>query len=190
MNKLTIPAILVATVMVAGAFAFMPVQQASTVHTSGTITIADGAITAAKIATDAIDADALKTDAVTEIQTGLSGVIVLTISDADPTEGTDVYTIDCDSNYSVDISIFNPDDGTTADESFTIAVGGTDVTDAIDPTTSGDAYFTEATATALAAEDVTITLGGTANGDDGTLEIDVLVFTADASATCTLIETI
>ena len=34
MNKLTIPAILVATVMVAGAFAFMPVQQASTVHTT------------------------------------------------------------------------------------------------------------------------------------------------------------
>ena len=34
MNKLTIPAILVATVMIAGAFAFMPVQQASTVHTT------------------------------------------------------------------------------------------------------------------------------------------------------------
>jgi len=34
MNKLTIPAILVATVMVAGIFAFMPVEQASTVHTT------------------------------------------------------------------------------------------------------------------------------------------------------------
>jgi len=34
MNKLTIPVILVATVMVAGIFAFMPVQQASTVHTT------------------------------------------------------------------------------------------------------------------------------------------------------------
>jgi len=32
MNKFAIPAILVATVMVAGMFAFMPVQQASTVH--------------------------------------------------------------------------------------------------------------------------------------------------------------
>ena len=40
MNKLTIPAILVATVMIAGIFAFMPVQQASTVHTSGTVTLA------------------------------------------------------------------------------------------------------------------------------------------------------
>jgi len=34
MNKLTIPTILVATVMVAGAFAFMPVEQATTVHTT------------------------------------------------------------------------------------------------------------------------------------------------------------
>ena len=34
MNKLTIPTILVATVLVAGIFAFMPVQQASTVHTT------------------------------------------------------------------------------------------------------------------------------------------------------------
>ena len=34
MNKLTIPVILVATVMIAGAFAFMPVEQASTVHTT------------------------------------------------------------------------------------------------------------------------------------------------------------
>ena len=34
MNKLTIPAILAATVLVAGIFAFMPVQQASTVHTT------------------------------------------------------------------------------------------------------------------------------------------------------------
>ena len=33
MNKLAIPAILTATIMVAGMFAFMPVQQANTVHT-------------------------------------------------------------------------------------------------------------------------------------------------------------
>ena len=34
MNKLVIPTILLATVMVAGMFAFMPVEQASTVHVS------------------------------------------------------------------------------------------------------------------------------------------------------------
>ena len=34
MNKFTIPAILVVTVLVAGVFAFMPVEKASTVHTT------------------------------------------------------------------------------------------------------------------------------------------------------------
>ena len=36
MNKITIPALLLGVVMIAGAFAFMPVQEASTVHTSAT----------------------------------------------------------------------------------------------------------------------------------------------------------
>ena len=40
MNKTLMPALLVATIMVAGAFAFAPVEQASTVHLSGT-TVAD-----------------------------------------------------------------------------------------------------------------------------------------------------
>jgi len=54
MNKFAIPAILVATVMVAGIFAFMPVQQASTVHTSGTITtVNDADIAAILVDTDA-----------------------------------------------------------------------------------------------------------------------------------------
>ena len=39
MNKLTIPAILVATVMVAGIFAFMPIEKASTVHDTVTTDI-------------------------------------------------------------------------------------------------------------------------------------------------------
>ncbi len=34
MNKLTIPTILIATVMVAGIFAFMPIDKATTVHTT------------------------------------------------------------------------------------------------------------------------------------------------------------
>ena len=36
MNKITIPTLLLGVVMIAGAFAFMPVQEASTVHTSVT----------------------------------------------------------------------------------------------------------------------------------------------------------
>jgi len=44
MNKFAIPTILLDTVMVAGMFAFMPVERASTVHTSGAITTAGGGI--------------------------------------------------------------------------------------------------------------------------------------------------
>jgi len=44
MNKLTIPAILVATVMVAGIFAFMPVEKASTVHDTIILAITDGKV--------------------------------------------------------------------------------------------------------------------------------------------------
>jgi len=44
MNKLTIPTILAATVMVAGIFAFIPVEQASTVHTTGTLTVSAATI--------------------------------------------------------------------------------------------------------------------------------------------------
>jgi len=73
MNKITIPAILVATVMVAGAFAFMPVEQASTVHTTilastgkqlgGILTVdPDGGVAAAVVT--AFDAGAGKSAAV------------------------------------------------------------------------------------------------------------------------------
>lgn len=34
MNKITIPTFLVATVLIAGAFALMPVEKATTVHTT------------------------------------------------------------------------------------------------------------------------------------------------------------
>jgi len=39
MNKIAIPALLVATIMVAGIFAFAPVEQASTVHLSGNLVL-------------------------------------------------------------------------------------------------------------------------------------------------------
>ena len=64
MNKLTIPTILVATVMVAGIFAFMPVEQASTVHTTiqdtqltfKTTTDTQATVTAGQIITIDLDA--------------------------------------------------------------------------------------------------------------------------------------
>jgi len=70
MNKLTIPSILVATVMVAGIFAFMPVEQASTVH-------------------DTIQATSV------QIQTVDSTPAAFAISDADVLEitSTDAYSL-------------------------------------------------------------------------------------------------
>ena len=64
MNKITIPALLLGVVMIAGAFAFMPVQEASTVHTGATTTLAADAITAAKIATDSIGATEIAANAI------------------------------------------------------------------------------------------------------------------------------
>jgi len=113
MNKLTIPTILAATVMVAGIFAFMPVEQASTVHTSNTITlaansisateiannaigateIADAAIDAATYAASAIDAAAIATDAITSAElddTAQPLNVVITCFDADYTSAPTV----------------------------------------------------------------------------------------------------
>jgi hypothetical protein len=54
------------------ATARMVVITQSTTDVTNPVTLVDGAITAAKIATDAIDADAIKADAITEIQSGLA----------------------------------------------------------------------------------------------------------------------
>ena len=52
-RKLTIPAILAATLLVAGIFAFMPVEQASTVHTTIINNLQTQAITAGPFTVDA-----------------------------------------------------------------------------------------------------------------------------------------
>ena len=58
MNKLAIPAILTATVLMAGMFAFSPVEQASTVHTSGAqaniVALSANMLGGAAAATDAV----------------------------------------------------------------------------------------------------------------------------------------
>ena len=75
MNKIVIPAILAVTIVVAGIFAFMPVEKASTVHTTiiaeiqSSGVLAAGSITDTTIATDALTSDELATSFVTEIGT-------------------------------------------------------------------------------------------------------------------------
>ena len=57
MNKFTIPTILVATIMVAGIFAFVPVEQASSVHLTG-------AITTGNIVANTVDSAAILDDTI------------------------------------------------------------------------------------------------------------------------------
>jgi len=70
MNKLVFPALLVATIMVAGAFAFMPVEQATTVHNSGGVTAATLVGGSEEITTTAATAISLTTTATNWETTG------------------------------------------------------------------------------------------------------------------------
>ena len=75
MNKLMIPTILVATVMVAGIFAFMPVQQASTVHTTlGTAT--NVAVIDANVDLILVDTGTTIPGTITTIDTVVDGIVV------------------------------------------------------------------------------------------------------------------
>ena len=75
MTKLTIPAILAATIMVAGIFAFMPVEQASTVHTT---IVADLGRTSSVILDAATIADPgnSATSTVTVVQAATAGNVI------------------------------------------------------------------------------------------------------------------
>ena len=95
MNKLTIPAILVATVMVAGIFAFMPVEQASTVHLSGTITgVASQIILVSGVITPAAGGDA--TDAIACVKTSTNPFHVLAVN----------LATTLDANTNLDLAVF------------------------------------------------------------------------------------
>ena len=72
MNKITIPALLLGVVMIAGAFAFMPVQEASTVHTGATTILGTNGLSVAAVVDNSIDAGALAADAATEIATAVA----------------------------------------------------------------------------------------------------------------------
>ena len=75
MNKIVFPALLVATIMVAGAFAFAPVEQASTVH-------ATGVLTSTAFAVGAVDTAAILADTILAVDIATGGVATLEILDA------------------------------------------------------------------------------------------------------------
>jgi len=128
MNKLTIPSILVATVMVAGIFAFMPVEQASTVHTTiGILNVAS----ATNVGTDAITV-VLATSATVK-----AGTICLTMVDP----GADDNPILEASLDATDTEIVNLIADITGDNCITFVAHGLNL-DAVTTDAADDLDFT------------------------------------------------
>ena len=178
MNKLTIPGILAATVLIAGIFALMPVEKASTVHTG----------LGEKLTAIQTDVDNMKGK--------VAGFRVLSDTDPDIDHG-DKWTIGCDEDYVVTGIAMNMS-GTisnTDNNNFIITVGGERIGTAGNQVgfLKPDRLEFELDVVALAAEDVVIT-AEEALGQNGTDDNDeaVLVRVAVQSpfdAICTLIPT-
>lgn len=128
MNKLVLPGILTAIVMVAGIFAFVPIEQASTVHTGTT-----GVNTSLEGLVDATDQNANNLDNAAEIiaTAANAGIACVTITVTDDAGGGG-------NDPAVDIIIGgitvaspNPTDGNSivVDECAAIGAGGTVVFD-------------------------------------------------------------
>jgi len=101
MNKITIPIILTVTVMIAGLFAFVPVQQASTVHSASLI----------------------------ESNVSSIGQALLVVSDSGTgiTDG-DTVIIDCDVDFIINDMYWEIDDYDGSDEQLQIGDGTTFIT--------------------------------------------------------------
>ena len=159
MNKLTIPSILAATVLIAGIFALMPVEKASTVHTGIQNTL---------------------TTELTKVQNNIKDlenkITVLEVeqeTDSDLDSG-DKFTLDCTEEFAV-ISIFaglTGDAGTST--SLAVSIGGVDIGMPVDLETNGFKELVEEVRRpepgrafiAVADEDVVLT-AAEADADDG-----------------------
>ena len=139
MNKIAIPSLLVATIMITGAFAFMPVQEASTVHT--TVQNTQFVLkTATATATGGVTADpptlTLNTAGATQFVS-----LYLTYT---PSAGTDelnilVNTIDCMGVTNVEHAVFDPAADAFKVELISALDAGTATTGASNPLRGTDA---------------------------------------------------
>jgi len=181
LNKLVIPAILVATVMVAGMFAFVPVQQASTVHDNVITTLqGDGGL----------DLD--------DIQSGTM-VLQKVSADADGLDlddGDDIR-VDCNVPFTIVGLWVGEDEGIDAADNFDIegvfivgaGAGGVDFELGTDP----DGGFTYLTAADFLLDLTTIDVFsalqtfGLGGGDSADLKVDSVV--SDGSPVDFLIDT-
>jgi len=166
MNKLVIPASLVAIVMVAGMFAFAPVEQASTIHTisgsgliveTDTVTLADGSGTSSSTVTLTFSDDAL-----------LYGLRIQVPTD-DSTDDYDINTItangltlveqnafsDPGANTDIDIDwvldVLDTPVAITSGNTFTFVIDEDDTTDGADQTVTIIASYTANSATTIGA---------------------------------------
>ena len=184
MNKLTIPSILAATVLIAGIFAFMPVEKASTVH----VTIGEKIDT---IGTEVADmktaVETMQTD-VGDIKTGIWTPInrTLTLTD-DAADQSDVYTLTCPSTGYRLMGINAAVMGTTG-ATFTLSQVGNGFTGEIIVSDAGDDDdLTGDSIGMVTNEDLVITVGGdVTTGDDAVVKVTIQ---APLTAVCSLTET-
>jgi len=157
---------------VAGIFAFAPIQEATTVHTSGTTTLAAGGIGVGDFATGAITADSVATDAVTEI----SGALPRLFATPDSTA-------------------INSVQGTTQSSTYTLTVNETVEIIAIEVTGNISSFSTSADIINVNGFDIDgfggLNVGGVLqvnNGGDGAGDT-IEVFTSDWNDGATLDDT-
>ena len=180
MNKLTIPSILAATVLIAGIFAFMPVEKASTVHSSLGIKI-DGVDTKVTGLIGDVDTKVMA------LQNNASVMRILGLTD-DTQEGDDEYTLDCTTDYTI-IGIATNMTGVTEMETDLITINGENVPVDFSGSTTGDNRVILDTGNIVALADDDVVLTADVVGDTDTVtEIRVSVLATNAGM-CTLLET-
>ena len=187
MNKLTIPSILAATVLIAGIFAFMPVEKASTVH----VTIGEKIDT---IGTEVADMKTAVETMQTEVESIKSGVWApyertFMLTDEALTSGDD-YEFACpDTGYRlmrINVEAMGIDEETTFDLTSTDPTGLLGMAiitaaDSDDDFTTGSNYVNATT-----TSDLEIEVTGT--NTDATAEVTVTIM-APLTAVCSLTET-
>ena len=178
MNKLAIPSILAATVLVAGIFAFMPVEKASTVHTG----------LGSQLTEIKADVNAMRMD-VSDIKTGIwtPANRTLTVTD-DEVENDDMYTLACPGGYSL-MGVNAAVMGTALNVVFTPTQDDSIFTGAIvfDEAGTSDKDLESNAIGLTSSDDLKISVSET----DGTIDNAVITVTVKAPLTgvCTLTET-
>ena len=161
MKNYTIPAILVMTVIVAGAFAFAPIDKATAVHNE----IIDTLQVTIPAAIAANSAKVFESGIIADLDTN------------------DTITLDCDADYliqdiTLDIGIFQDD----ADEEVDFAIGGDDIATEIGLTSDSAVGILDGNVAADVDEDAVVTF--IILTDNGSEDLQNARFTVQTSGDC------